>query len=115
MQVVSLKINIDLIEQARLFQGQKGRYLDATLFLTDGPDAYGNNGMIVQAVSKEEREQGVRGPILGNAKVMGQKPPPSAAPAPLPLKPQPTAPKPSPKAKPEMAPNRTVPPEDLPF
>ncbi len=67
---VRLKIDVSKIEKARLFQGQKGVYLDATVFVDiDEQDQYGNNGMITQDVTKEERESGTRGPILGNVKV----------------------------------------------
>jgi len=67
---VSLKINVSMIEKARLFAGQKGHYLDATVFIDlDELDQYGNSGMITQDVSKEEKNQGVKGPILGNAKL----------------------------------------------
>lgn len=67
---VSLKIDVSKIEKDRLFKGEKGTYLDATVFVDlDQLDQYGNSGMITQDVSKEEREQKVQGPILGNAKV----------------------------------------------
>jgi len=67
---VSLKINVSQIEKARLFAGQKGHYLDATVFIDlDQLDQYGNSGMITQDVSKDEKAQGVKGPILGNCKV----------------------------------------------
>jgi hypothetical protein len=32
-------------------------------------DQYGNHGFIVQSVSKEERESGVKGTVLGNVKI----------------------------------------------
>lgn len=67
-KVISLKIDVSKIEKDRLYQGKKGTYLDAVCFYDDEKDQYGNNGMIVQSVSKEERENGVQGPILGNAK-----------------------------------------------
>jgi len=67
---ISLKINVSLIQKARLFAGKKGQYLDCTAFIeTDELDEYGNSGMITQDVSKEEKNGGVKGPILGNAKV----------------------------------------------
>jgi len=67
---VSLKINVSMIEKARLFAGQKGQYLDATVFIDlDQLDQYGNSGMITQDVSKEEKAQNVKGAILGNCKV----------------------------------------------
>ena len=67
---VSLKINVSMIEQARLFAGQKGHYLDATVFIDiDQLDQFGNSGMITQDVTKPEKDQGIKGPILGNCKV----------------------------------------------
>ena len=71
---VSLKIDVTKIDKARLFPGAKGTYLDATVFIdVDNPDQYGNNGMITQSVSKEEREAGTKGAILGNSKVFLKK------------------------------------------
>ena len=67
---VSLKIDVSKIEKGRLFKGQKGTYLDATVFIDlDQLDQYGNSGMVTQDVTKEEKDQGVKGPILGNCKV----------------------------------------------
>lgn len=67
---VKLKINCSAIDKARLFPGKKGKYMDATVFIDlDEQDQYGHNGMITQDVSKEEREQKIRGPILGNCEV----------------------------------------------
>jgi hypothetical protein len=67
---VSLKISVNMIEKARLFKGAKGTYLDATVFIDlDQLDQYGNSGMITQDVKKEEKDAGVKGPILGNCKL----------------------------------------------
>ena len=67
---VSLKVNLSAIDMQRIFQGQKGQYLDATVFIDlDQLDQYGNSGMITQDVKKEEKDQGVKGNILGNCKV----------------------------------------------
>ena len=78
---LSLKINVSQIDKARLFAGQKGTYLDATIFVDLAElDQYGNSGMITQGVSKDEKQQGVKGNILGNGKVFwvenGQAPQP---------------------------------------
>lgn len=78
---VALKINVSAMDQARLFNGQKGQYLDATVFIDLAQlDQYGNSGMITQDVSKEEKAQGIKGNILGNAKIFwtdsGQMPQP---------------------------------------
>lgn len=67
---VSIKIDVTKIDKARLFQGQKGTYLDLSTFIDlDQQDQYGNNGFIAHSVSQEERAQGVKGDILGNVRV----------------------------------------------
>lgn len=69
---VGISINIDVtkIDKARIVEGKKGKYIDVTAFIDlDEQDEYGNNGMVTQNVTKDEREAKVRGPILGNAKV----------------------------------------------
>lgn len=67
---VALRINVSKIDKARLFEGKKGKYLDATVFINlSEKDQHGNSGMITQDVSKEERDNGVKGPILGDCKV----------------------------------------------
>lgn len=67
---LALKINVSQIDKMRLFAGQKGKYLDATIFVElNELDQYGNSGMITQDVTKEEKQQGVKGNILGNGKV----------------------------------------------
>ena len=68
---VTLKIDVTKIDKARLFKGAKGTYLDASVFIDlDNEDQYGNHGMITQQVSKEERDKGVKGNILGNGKIV---------------------------------------------
>ena len=67
---VNISIDVTKIDKARIVEGKKGKYIDVTAFIDlDEQDEYGNNGMVTQNVTKEEREAGVRGPILGNAKV----------------------------------------------
>jgi hypothetical protein len=67
---LSIKIDVSKIDKTRLFQGQKGTYLDLTTFVDlDNLDQYDNNGFISQSVSKEERDNKVQTPILGNVKV----------------------------------------------
>lgn len=70
---LSVKIDVTKIDKSRLFKGEKGTYLDLTTFIdTSNPDKYENHGFISQSVTKEEREQLVRTPILGNVKVFYQ-------------------------------------------
>jgi len=84
---MSIKIDVSKIDKARLFKGEKGTYLDLTTFIdTDNPGQYGDHGFISQSVSKDERDAGVKTPILGNVKVFmvkdGDKQPASSAQAP---------------------------------
>jgi hypothetical protein len=82
--MTNLSLNIDLtkVDKTKLYKGAKGTYLDAAIIMKDEPDQYGNIGMIVQSLSKEDRAAGLKGAILGNARYIGksaeQKP---AAPA----------------------------------
>jgi hypothetical protein len=63
---IELRIDVTKIEKARIYNGQKGKYLTMTAFVDlDQKDQYDNNGMITHA--KMEGEE--RAPILGNAKV----------------------------------------------
>ena len=84
--IIRCKIDVTKIDKARLFKGEKGTYLDITLLENkSGVDQYGNNGMIVQDVTKAERESGQKGAILGNFKIVGANPPaakPAASSAP---------------------------------
>lgn len=84
--MVTAKINVLAIDKSRLFKGEKGTYLD--IVLIDTPNGQYGDYMIVQGVTKEEREMGIKGPILGNGKTVvkraspaEQKPPPAKAPA----------------------------------
>jgi hypothetical protein len=73
---LAVKIDVTKIDKNRLFQGKNGaQYLDAVIMYSADADQYGQNGMIVQSVSKEERESGVKGNILGNCKHLGQSKP----------------------------------------
>ena len=65
-----IKLNLDVtkINKEKLFKGEKGIYLNCVLIPT--PDnQYGNDYMIVEDTTKEEREAGTKGAILGNAKL----------------------------------------------
>lgn len=67
---ISIKIDVTKIDKSRIFEGQKGKYLDLTTFIdTDNPDQYENHGFISQSTTKQERDTGVQTPILGNCKV----------------------------------------------
>ena len=64
---VSLKIDVSKIDKEKLFRGEKGTYLDATVFIdVDQQGQYGDNGMITQSWKDQQKGEGN---ILGNVKV----------------------------------------------
>jgi len=67
MSVIKCSLNVQAINKDKLIQGKKGIYLNCTLIET--PNSEFGDYMIVEDVSKEERESGVKGTILGNGKV----------------------------------------------
>lgn len=64
------KIDVKKINKEKLYVGKQGTYLDIVLIETPN-DQYGNTHMIVQSVTQAERQAGVKGAILGNAKILG--------------------------------------------
>ena len=67
---VRIKLDVSKIDKTKLFRGQKGVYLDATVFIdVDQKDQYDNNGMITQDIPKAEKDAGQQGAILGNVQV----------------------------------------------
>jgi hypothetical protein len=78
--IIRAKIDVAKIPKSAIFVGAKGKYIDITLLENrDGPDAYGNDFMVVLDLGKEARQRGEKGPILGNAKKVGNQ---AQAPAP---------------------------------
>jgi len=67
---VNIGINVMAIEKARLKESGDKKFLNATVFIDpDNPDEHGQHGMVTQDLSREERDNGVKGSILGNVKV----------------------------------------------
>jgi len=67
---ISIKVDVTKIDKSRIFEGQKGKYLDLTTFIdTEKEDNYGNHGFISQSVTKQEKDDGVKTQILGNCKI----------------------------------------------
>jgi hypothetical protein len=69
MQKFSISIDLSKVDKLKLTKTEKGQIFGNFDFIVrDDVDQYGNIGFIVQKASKEEREQQVKLPILGNAK-----------------------------------------------
>lgn len=70
---ITASIDVTKVTKERLFLGKNGaKYLNIVLIPTTN-DKYDNDFMVVESVSKEERARGVKGPILGNAKIMASR------------------------------------------
>ena len=54
--IIKTSINLNEIPKDKIIVGKKGKYLPITITLNDEPDQFGNQGPVVVAQSKEERE-----------------------------------------------------------
>jgi hypothetical protein len=69
-QPITVKIDVTKINKDHLYIGKKGKYLTVFLYPTPN-DEYGNDYRATQDIPKEARDAGERGPIIGNAKIVG--------------------------------------------
>lgn len=70
MQIIGLSIDFEKISKEDLV---KGKYLNLTLTINDTKDKYDNDGSIIIAQSKEQREAKATKRYVGNAKVLFSK------------------------------------------
>jgi hypothetical protein len=70
MQIIGLSIDFDKISKEDLV---KGKYLNLTLTINDQKDKFDNDGSIIIAQSKEQREAKAVKRYVGNAKVLFSK------------------------------------------
>ena len=85
--IINFSIDLNKIPKEKIINGKKGKYLPITLTLNDEVDNFGNNGPVIVAQSKEDRESKASKVYLGNATVVwtnGQ----NVAPAPRDRQPQ---------------------------
>jgi len=55
-KLIKAKINLSAIDRDRLFQGEKGLYLDINIWMNDTIDQYGNCCSIQQQTKKDEKK-----------------------------------------------------------
>lgn len=66
--LIYIKLDVTKIEKTRLFEGKNGaKYLDLVCVPTTN-SKYGDTHFITQSCTKEERQGGLKMPIIGNAK-----------------------------------------------
>lgn len=66
-----IKINVMLIDKTALYEAKSGaKYLDCSVWPNkDSEDKFGMTHYIVQEISKERRDAGEKGKIVGNMKL----------------------------------------------
>ena len=67
--IINFSIDLTKIPKDKIIDGKKGKYLPLTLTLNDELDQFNNNGPVIVAQSKEEREAKASKVYLGNATV----------------------------------------------
>jgi hypothetical protein len=68
--IIKGSINLNNIDKSKIIEGKKGRYLPITVTINDEVDQFGNQGPIVVAQSKEEREAKTAKVYLGNVQIV---------------------------------------------
>ena len=68
--IIKTSINLNNIDKTKIINGKKGKYLPITITLNDEVDQFGNQGPVVVAQTKEEREAKVAKTYLGNVQVV---------------------------------------------
>ncbi len=69
--MITGKIDLSKVDNSKLFAGKAGaQWLDIVLFETRN-NQYGDDFMVCQSVTKEDRLKGIKGAILGNARIIG--------------------------------------------
>ena len=68
--IIKASINLSEIPADKIITGKKGKYLPVTITINDELDQFGNQGPIVVAQTKEEREAKQKKTYLGNVQVV---------------------------------------------
>lgn len=68
--IIKASINLSENPADKIITGKKGKYLPVTITINDELDQFGNQGPIVVAQTKEEREAKQKKTYLGNVQVV---------------------------------------------
>jgi hypothetical protein len=71
-QTIDISLDVSKIDKAALYESPKTgkKYLNITVLIREVKDQYQNDGFVVQKISKERKDAGEKGLILGNAKIL---------------------------------------------
>ncbi len=70
--MIKLNICLSKIDKSRIKESAGKKYIDI-IVMDSKNDRYGNDYMVVEDISKSERDAGKKGNIIGNGKNLGQK------------------------------------------
>ena len=68
--IIKTSIDLTKIPKDKIIDGKKGKYLPLTITLNEEVDQFGNQGPIIVAQSKEERDAKMDKVYLGNVQVV---------------------------------------------
>lgn len=68
--IIKTSIDLTKIPKDKIIDGKKGKYLPITITLNDEVDQFGNQGPVIVAQSKEERDAKENKVYLGNVQVV---------------------------------------------
>ena len=71
-QTIDISLDVSKIDKTALYESPKTgkKYLNITVLIREEKDQYQNDGFVIQKISKDRKNAGERGAILGNAKIM---------------------------------------------
>mgnify|MGYP003146665216 CR=1 FL=1 len=68
--IIKTSINLNNIDKSKIIVGKKGKYMPITITINDEVDQFGNQGPVVVAQTKEERDAKTPKIYLGNVQVV---------------------------------------------
>lgn len=72
--MINLSIDVMKLQKERFHPGKNGaKYANLVVMELNEPDQYGNTHIVKQSCTKEEREAGVKMPIIGNGKAFHKR------------------------------------------
>ncbi len=72
--VITIRLELGKLNRDRIYVSPKTGRKYMSFVLADKPDRFGNDGEVLESISKEERLAGVKGEVVGNWKQLRAKP-----------------------------------------
>lgn len=69
-KLLSVSINLSKIDQSKIIEGKKGKYLNVTVSVKDEKNQHGDDVSLWQGQDKQEREAGQPKNYLGDGRII---------------------------------------------